>query len=293
MPSEEVASRLTGRGLKIAIGPFDVSLRSRLPQVIRGVTHMYADFPISPPGEFIDFHINLFSPSLLRRWFRPQVNFAFADTLPFKPLPMAQGFAMFEWGLNWVVANHGHQYAIVHAAAVEKDGRGFIFPGAPGSGKSTLCAALVSRGWRLLSDEMAMISLADGLIWPIPRPVSLKNASIEIIRKLSVDVVMGEVVADTAKGNVAHMRPPKASVVSAKVPAPPFAIVFPTYRAAAATEYAEISKGHTLMLLAENCFNYPVLGAAGFNCLADAVDRSHCRTLTYSDMNDAISALER
>ena len=72
---------------------------------------------------------------------------------------MAQGFAMFEWGLNWVVANHAHQFAIVHAAAVEKDGRGFIFPGAPGSGKSTLCAALVSRGWRLLSDEMAMISL--------------------------------------------------------------------------------------------------------------------------------------
>lgn len=200
---------------------------------------------------------------------------------------------MFEWGLNWVVANHAHQYVIVHAAAVEKNGRGFIFPGAPGSGKSTLCAALVGRGWRLLSDEMAMISLSDGLIWPIPRPVSLKNASIEIIRKFSIDVVMGEVVADTAKGNIAHMRPPTASVASAKIPAAPFAIVFPTYRPNAETEYVEISKGNTLMRLAENCFNYPVLGAAGFNCLADAVAQSDCSTLVYSDMNDAISALER
>ena len=200
---------------------------------------------------------------------------------------------MFEWGLNWVVANHAHQFAIVHAAAVEKEGRGFIFPGAPGSGKSTLCAALVSRGWRLLSDEMAMISLNDGLIWPIPRPISLKNASIEIIGKFSADVVMGEVVADTAKGDIAHMRPPKASVASAKIPASPFAIVFPTYRANAETDYAEISKGHTLMRLAENCFNYPVLGASGFNCLADVVEQSRCGTLTYSDMNDAISVLER
>jgi len=293
LPHGEVARRLAGHGLNVTIGPFDVTLQSSLPQVIRGVSHMYADFPLIPDGKFIDFRINLSSPSLLRRYFRPQVNFAFDGVRPFKPLPITQAFAMFEWGLNWVVANHAHQFAIVHAAAVERDGRGFIFPGAPGSGKSTLCAALVSRGWRLLSDEMAMISLNDGLIWPIPRPISLKNASIEIVRQFGNGVDVGEVVADTAKGNIAHMRPPKASVVSAKVPVPPFAVVFPTYRAEAKTDYAEITKGRTLMRLAENCFNYPVLGAAGFNCLADAVDQSRCNTLIYSDLNDAISALER
>ncbi len=200
---------------------------------------------------------------------------------------------MFEWGLNWVIANHAHQFAIVHAAAVEKNGRCYIFPGAPGSGKSTLCAALVCRGWRLLSDEMAMISLRDGLIWPIPRPVSLKNASIEIIRTFGSDAVLGDIVADTAKGNIAHMRPPKGSVEASNLPVAPFAIVFPTYRAGATTEYAEVSKGQTLMRLAENCFNYPVLGAAGFNCLADTVERSHCHTAIYSQLDDIIATLER
>jgi len=268
-------------------------LQSTLPQVVRGVAQLYADFPLSPPGQFIDFRIKLSSPSLLRRWFRPQVNFALDDTRPFKPLPIEQSFAMFEWGLNWVVANHAHQFAIVHAASVEKGGRALILPGAPGSGKSTLCAALVCRGWRLLSDEMAMISLNDGLIWPIPRPISLKNASIDIIRKFSHEAVFGDVVADTAKGDIAHMRPPKASVEAAKSPAALFAVVFPTYRAGAQTEYIEVSKGRTLMRLAENCFNYPVLGAAGFNCLADAVDSSHCRTLIYSDLDEVITMLER
>lgn len=241
----------------------------------------------------IDFRIDIASPSLLRRWFRPQVNFNFDGVRPFKPLPINQAFAMFEWGLNWVIANHAHQFAIVHAATVEKNGRGYIFPGAPGSGKSTLCAALVCRGWRLLSDEMALISLSDGLIWPIPRPVSLKNASIEIIRKFEGGAVLGDIVADTAKGNIAHMRPPKASVMASKVPAAPFAVVFPTYRAGAKTEYLEISKGQTLMRLAENCFNYPVLGAAGFNCLADAVEQSRCHTAVYSELDDIIASLER
>lgn len=254
---------------------------------------MYADFPLGQINQFNDYHIELISPSLLRRWFKPQVTFSFDGVQPFKPLPLAQSFAMFEWGLNWVVANHAHQYAIVHAAAVEKDGRAFILPGSPGSGKSTLCAALVCRGWRLLSDEMAMISLTDGLVWPIPRPVSLKNESIEVIRKLKDDVVFGDVVADTVKGSVTHMRPPKASVMATKIPAVPSAIVFPSYRIHAETDFVEISKGQTMMRLAENCFNYPVLGAAGFTCLADTVERSRCCTLTYSAMDEAIAALER
>ena len=290
--------RLAGHGLNLTIGRFDISLTSHLPHVNRGVVQLYGDFPLSPDSALIDFRINIASPSLLRRCFRPQVNFNFDGVRPFKPLPINQAFAMFEWGLNWVIANHAHQFAIVHAATVEKNGRGYIFPGAPGSGKSTLCAALVCRGWRLLSDEMALISLTDGLLWPIPRPVSLKNASIEIIRKFGNtaalgDLVLGDVVADTAKGNIAHMRPPKSSVMASKVPVAPFAVVFPTYRAGAKTEYLEISKGQTLMRLAENCFNYPVLGAAGFNSLADAVEKSRCHTAIYSELDDIISSLEQ
>ena len=83
-----------------------------------------------------------------------------------------------------------------------------------------------------------------------------------------------------------------ASVEAARVPVKPFAVVFPTYRAEVKTEFLEITKGQTLMRLAENCFNYPVLGAAGFNCLADAVEQSRCYTAIYSDLDDVIAALE-
>jgi len=256
------------------------------------VIQLYADFPLASNAEFTDFRVELGGPTWLRRVFRPQVNFAFDGRFPFKPLPVQQAFAMFEWGLNWVISNHAHQFAIVHAAALEKDGRGIIFPGSPGSGKSTLCAALTCRGWRLLSDEMALISLQDGSLWPIPRPISLKNASIELIRNFREGVIFGDVVADTLKGNVAHMRPPLASVQAFDVPATPYAIVFPTYRPESITDFAPLSKGMTLMRLADNCFNYSVLGGAGFNCLADAVERSRCHTLVYSDLDDAIRAIE-
>lgn len=278
--------------MNLSIGGFDIALRSSLPVVVRGVELLYADYPLSPADRFIDFRVELFSPKWVRRWLRPQVTFSFDGQLPFKPLPVEQAFAMFEWGLNWVVANHSHQFAVVHAAAVEKNGRGFIFPGVPGSGKSTLCAAMVCRGWRLLSDEMALISLDDGLLWPIPRPISLKNASIDIIRNFGGDVLLGDIVADTAKGSVAHMRAPCASVEAGKLPARPSAIVFPRYEAGADTLLSPISRGRALMRTAENCFNYPVLGPSGFTCLSNAIEQCSCRTLVYSDLDEAIAALE-
>jgi predicted ATPase len=47
---------------------------------------------------------------------------------------------------------------MLHAAVVEKNGKALILPALPGSGKSTLSAALAMNGWRFLSDEFTMIS---------------------------------------------------------------------------------------------------------------------------------------
>lgn len=279
--------------MAISIGSFDIRLRSNIPSVARGVEVLYPDYALSPDEELVDFEIELYSPSLLRRWLRPQVAFSFEGQAPFKPLPLAQAFAMFEWGLNWVVANNAHQYAIVHAATVEKSGRAVILPGAPGSGKSTLCATMVCKGWRLLSDEMALISLNDGLLWPIPRPISLKNASIDILRDYSQSVVMGETVADTAKGTVAHMRAPRASIDAGRTPARPHFIAFPTYKCGTPAHATPLGKGQALMRLIENCFNYPVLGSKGFTALADTIDQCECLAIEYDSMDQAMEILER
>jgi HprK-related kinase A len=83
---------------------------------------------------------------------------------------------MLEWGMNWCIASHMHYYLMLHAAVLERDGHALIMPGDPGAGKSTLTAALMLDGWRLLSDEIALIDRNDGLLYGLARPVSLKNA---------------------------------------------------------------------------------------------------------------------
>lgn len=292
LSQRDIARQLAHGGLTLKIGSFDVCLSSNLPNVAEDLHRLYADYELSTEQGVVDFYVTVKPPSRLRRWLRPQVQFYLDANSPFKPLPLAQGFAMFEWGLNWCIASNAHQYLNIHAAVVERNGKALILPGTPGSGKSTLCAGLVSQGWRLLSDEMTLIGLDTGLVHPIPRPISLKNESIDIVRSLSSDIYIGQTVMDTAKGTVAHMRPPLASVRAGEETATPAFIVFPKYTKGAQTCLAPIGQGRTLLQTAENSFNYHVLGAEGFSVLANVVAQCGCFEFTYPSMSEGISAME-
>jgi hypothetical protein len=283
-----ISRRLRCReGLKFEIGPFVVNVRSRLPAVAAHIHEMYIGHTFVDGG-YADIHFSLGSPSLLRSVYRRQVNFRFDDEYPFKPLPYDQARPFFEWGLNWCVATTAHQYLIIHAAVVAKGERCALIPGRPGAGKSTLCAALVASGWRLLSDEMALIHLDDGQIWPVPRPVSLKNASIDIIRGRGGGIHIGPSFTDTHKGTVAHMRAPAASVAAAKTPASAAWVVYPKFTPGADLSVNAVSPCQSALKLADDSFNFPLLGATGFEVLADTAQGCDSYELRYSSLDEAI-----
>jgi hypothetical protein len=173
---------LAGQGLGLGCGPFALRVHSSLPQVGRQLALLYSDYPLAAEAGFADFHVTVGPVVGARRWLRPQIQFDLDGHFPFKPLPRDQAFAMLEWGLNWCVSNYAHRFLILHAAVLEQGGRAVLLPAPPGSGKSTLTAALCLRGWRLFSDELALIDTATGLVWPMTRPVSLKNQSIDVIQ---------------------------------------------------------------------------------------------------------------
>ena len=273
-------------------GSFNISVTSNIPSVLKHLSFFYSHFTTNKKTEFVDLNINVNSVEGLRRWFKPQVMFDFDGYEPFMPLPIAQAPALFEWGLNWSIANTSHQYLIIHSAIVEKNGYGLVMPGTPGSGKSTLCAALVNRGWRLLSDEMALLSLADGLIYPAPRPVSLKNKSIQIIKDFAPDAVFGDIIPDTLKGDIAHMVAPESALLNKSVPVKPAFLVFPHYKENAEKQLTELPKARALMTLAEHAFNFNILGEEGFDAMANMIDQVECYDFTYADLVTALEGID-
>lgn len=284
----ELERRLAGPGVCLETGPFITRLRSPLPQLADTLGLLYADYRLCECTDYADFNITLRRAGGLRRWIRPQVNFDFDGATPFQPLPLAQAFPMFEWVLNWCISMHAHRYLIIHAAVVEKDGQAAILAAPPGSGKSTLCAALVAAGWRLLSDELAMVRLDDGMLEPVPRPISLKNGSIDVIRRHQPGAVISNPVADTIKGTVAHLKAPAESVRRAAETARPAWLVFPRYEAGAPTRVTPVGRARAFMRIAENAFNYSVLGEAGFDALAALAGRARAFEFGYSVLDEAI-----
>jgi HprK-related kinase A len=278
---------LTGPGLRLRTGPLVSCIRSPLPAVCEGLALHYAAHLVEEETGFADFHIGIDRPRGLRRWFNPQVIFSLDGQSPFTPLPGDQGFPMLEWAMNYCVSNLAHQFLILHAAVLERGGRALILPAPSGSGKSTLCAGLVFRGWRLLSDELAVIDPGSGQVVPLPRPVSLKNASIDVIRGFAPEVPFGPIVHETTKGSVGHFRPPADAVARADERALPGWVVLPRFEAGAPTRLEPLSKGRTLMRLVECAFNYNIYGREGFEMLADLVEHSDCFEFSYSRLDEA------
>jgi len=285
-----MALRFVGPARDIRMGSFTMRVRASVAALRRELEALYADFPNNAPDGFADFHVNLRHVTGLRRWLWPRVVFEHDDLPPFRSMRLAEALLLFEGGLNWTIAENANFYLVIHAAAVEREGRAAILPAPSGGGKSTLCAALINRGWRLLSDELTLVSLADGTVATLARPVSLKNEAIAAIRAFAPNARFSAPISDTEKGTVAFLKPPAASVARMGEPATPAWVVMPRYSPQARAELSPRGKAETFMALYASAYNCYLLGRTGFEALAGIVDRSDCYEFVYSALDDAIDA---
>lgn len=287
----DIAGQLKAGKLCIQVGPYVYSLQSDIAQLADGIGQLYADFPLANSENFVDFAVAMQRAGPLSR-LRRQVQFKFDNRGSFAPIPIRQAYAFLEWGMNWCVSVHANEYLKLHAAAVAKDQRVIVMPGVPGAGKSTLCAALGLRGWRILSDEHALIPPGSRLVVPLCRPVSLKNESIDIIRGFDSSARFGPASKDTHKGVVVHMKADLTPDSHDQEALPAHIMLFPRYSAADRQQITMRSKTESFVLAAYHSFNYSLLGEAGFAAMQALVDKVACYDLVYHDLDWAVAAVD-
>jgi HprK-related kinase A len=292
LSASAVQNKLKSNGLILKIGPFSFRIISPIRSVADGVIALYANNMVLDDSHFVDYTVTIASAPGWRRWTRRQAIFKFDGMDPFIPLPEDHALPLLEWSMNWCIAMHAHQYLLLHSAVIEKEGCAVVMPAPPGSGKSTLCAGLVHRGWRLLSDELALISLTGTAITPLGRPISLKNQSIEVMRNYVPGAVFSKEVHDTSKGRVSLMKVPTAHIERIHETAQPRWVVFPKYVAGSPPQMVPRSKANSMLELGRNSFNYMVLGLKGFEVLSKVIDTSDCYDFRYSQLDDAVAAFD-
>ena len=273
--------------------PFVFHITSHHQSVIDNLELLYGERAVLTDdySGYIDYYVSITHSGGIRRIVNDQARFLCDKMEPFKPLNRSQAFAMLEWGLNWVVAAHEVSHLIIHSAVLAKDGKAVIFPAPPGSGKSTLTAFLSRNGWRLLSDEMALITPLTSTVTPFVRPVCLKNDSINLVKAWYPDDTFSTIAKDTHKGDVVHMAPGAEAVETESETAEIVGIVFPKYNKNVFFDVYDMDQATAYTALAENAFNYSVLQEKGVKSVIHLVENAASFEVEYNDLEELDSFL--
>lgn len=274
----------------VRIGPVGFRVGSDWRAPIAELERLYADYPV-PEGGIPDFNVRLFAARPWRRWLRPAVVLGGDYVLPeAAPLPLTQGLLAAEMAMNLQMALGQRRYLLLHASAVERNGRALLMTGLSGAGKSTLAALLAARGWRLMGDEFALVDPASGLIHAFPRLVSLKNEAIEVVRAAVPGGRFGPLIAGTPKGDIRHLVPQTQSIARMAEPAQPALILFPRFGFEPAERALRASE--VFVRLTQASTNYVSLGERGFEAMVRLVREVPARAIDYPNADAALAQVE-
>lgn len=276
---------------RLRIGPIGFRIGCDWRDPIAALDDLYRDYP-APEDGIPDFNVHLFAARPWRRVLRPSVHIGGDFVIPdAAPLPLAQGLLAAEMGMNLQMALGQRRYLLLHASAVERDGRALVMNGASGAGKSTLAALLMARGWRLMGDEFALLDPATGHILGFPRLISLKNDAISVVEAAIPEARFGPVLAGTPKGTIRHLVPDARAIAAMAKPAAPALILFPSFGFDAAVR--AVYPSETFVRLTQASTNYVAMGERGFDALTRLVQSVPARAIDYPDGDAAVARIER
>lgn len=167
-----------------------------------------------------------------------------------------------------------------------------LLPARPGSGKSTLTAALVQAGWDYLSDEIALLDAATMRVAPVPTALCVKHSGLDPVVEFWPAAKDLAFHLRTDGKRVAYLAPPIERVVPPDARMAVRAIVFPRYRQGRDLTWSELSQTDALRRLVDECVAISGrLDVARAQALVNWIANIPCHELTYGSTTSAVSAI--
>jgi len=194
------------------------------------------------------------------------------------------------WHINQRAVASLPANAVLHAAAVSRNGIGVILPAPMESGKTTLATALVLAGFGYLTDEAVSFDVDSLDVLPFPKPLSIDRGAWRLFPELEprLDRAITGAVPDQWQVAPDDIRP-GATAASCH----PSILVFPRRDHERPTSLVPIGRGMAVRLLAQNCFRFRDEGRRLLPVLADVARHCECYVLDVDDVDTAVELVTK
>jgi len=280
---------VAGPTLSIQIGQVGVAIESEQPAAAADLRELYSGFPVCSGEPLVRLAARREGRSLLGR---PRYAIYGDEQRVFARLSTNEVLPHLEWAMNWRVVARANAYIQLHAAALVREERALLLVGRSGTGKSTLAAGLLSRGWGYYGDEIALVDPSTLHVHAYPKAICIKAGSFEVIRRLGLALWRRRHYARAVKGPVGYVRPP-ASDPATLYSRPVHLIVFPQYCGEQGTCVSAMPRGEAAFELARCQVNRGTFGGSAAQRLCTLARSAGCHRLRFGPIEDALDAIER
>jgi hypothetical protein len=211
----------------------------------------------------------------------------YRDGIPVGRAPRLSEMAPIVKAALWQSAINAHDFLFyIHAGVVGTGASCVLLPAAAGSGKSSLTAALVHRGFRYFSDEVALIEPTTFHVSPMPLAMCIKSTGWDLMARYYPGILSLPVHVRSDEKVLRYIPPPADSVE--QIPMPVAHIIFPRYEEAAPTQLERVKRSEALGRLMGECLALRQrLDQKNVRQLVRWIAGVECYELTFSSLETA------
>lgn len=180
----------------------------------------------------------------------------------------------------------------IHAGVVSDGKRCLLLPAAPGSGKSTLTAALVHAGFEFFSDEVALLEDGTLDVLPVPLALCVKDTGIGALAS-HYPRLRGSPVHRRGDGKrVVYLPPAREHRPFDERARPVHALVFPQYAPGSETALTPLPRPAALQALLSQCLRVAArLDFERVERIVAWIAKLPCYALRVGDSEAAVAAI--
>ncbi len=192
------------------------------------------------------------------------------------------------------VINRTHYLLNVHAGVVGTTEGCLLLPGVAGSGKSTLTAALVKKGYTYFSDEHGLLEHDSLAARAVPLSFCVKSSGSEVVAALYPELMALPEHIRFDNKVVRYMPPSGLPEGLLDTRRPVEAIIFPHYGPLAETRLTPLRKVEALHQLMAHCLVVPEwFDRRKVTRLVEWISDLDCYNLTFSSLKVAVELIAR